>query len=154
MGFRTLHGQLKSECSAHGERGKTLLRALEDPMLMAPVESCYTALNKPTRTYLKAFAVKRLRSVLTQDVQDGSVSRLVAHVVDKLRLHEHATDVEVKRYARTCAALHADEPLRVLVLQMCDGDATLAAVVRASMDWTVADCIRRGCPVMPFSGEE
>ena len=151
MGFRTLHEQLKGECSGHGERGRTLLRALDDPMLMAPVESCYKALNKPTRTYLKSFVVKRLRSVLTQDVQNGSVSSLVAHVVDKLRLHVHAADVEVKRYARTCAALHADEPLRVLVLQMCDADETLATVVRASLDWTVADCIRRGCPVMPFA---
>ena len=80
------------------------------------------------------------------------MSPLIAHVVERVRVHAHHAHAECRRWAHIAAELHADpDALRFLSL-LADAHPELHALVRSGLSWTVSECNRLGAPVMPYTG--
>ena len=99
--------------------------------------------------------MERLLATLAEapSVSDDETTRVLLHLVAQTRQHEHAADLEVKRWARMAVALHSDpeslaECARVFARVL--DDPTVQAAACATMHWTLAECGRRGCPVLPY----
>lgn len=157
MGFESFHASLTEICRKHPTaRSAVFLRLLAMPSLTTIVRNHYTTLGplrKPCRRYVEQLTEVFVREKPDEEYRgaDGDLGKYVKHLLASVKLHAHASDPDVRRWAQICADLDEDDGLRATVCDFFDrlDDARVANVVRGSLDWTVSECIRRGAPVMP-----
>lgn len=154
MGFQTLHAELVAKCaSVDTPRSRAMARVLAMPALMAATRACYGAAPAPLRPLVRT-RVRALIEGLAEEAavpqEEGELGRVMVHFSAQLRTQEHAADVDVRRWARIGTALHEDAEARALLASFADGsEERVRHLVRASLDWTVSECLRRGYPIVP-----
>ena len=95
----------------------------------------------------------RTQDTAPRDAESAELVRLLLHVIRQVCAHVHASDLEVRTWARACAALHADEnATAVCSATLCRAVDVPAArdALRLSLSGTLRECSRRGFAVVPF----
>ena len=156
MGFDKLHSSLVVACSKDTPRAVVLRRALAIPVLVATMRSCYRSLG-PAKEVFKVRFQKVIEEMAAEQPHSHhppkpNVGPYLTHLVRGLKLHLHASDPDVRRWAQVGAALDADAELCQTLCAMCDEneDARVCDALRTLFDWTLSECIRRGAPIMPY----
>lgn len=161
MGFRTMWSRYESECLKTPTPRAVVARRLNAMPSVVDVAREFYHGHAVLKPFLRARMERLLAFVQEDKAEDdhgrdehaSSFPRLL-HTFRVLATHVHASDADVRRWARLSAELMADQDVVRLVAQLVDqaGEESplFRDAVHMSLDWTLSECGARGCPVLPF----
>lgn len=150
MGFKRLHKKL---LALDGPRADAMRLLLTSPSLCTSL-----CINYESHFLLQPILDKEIEACLVrcltqrEDTNAPSEFRpLLEHVVEQFRLHVHASDPEVKRWATIATELHSRPAAFEFLVDVCDHlDERIALAVRSAISYTISESIRRKVVVIPF----
>lgn len=126
------------------------------PAFMSVVEANYRGCGL-TKTAVKQRSLELTNAILKgklgQANCDTSVHGVACHVVAQLSKTQDSTDPIVGRWQRISREFNDplnNERLKFLC-RVADMEPTLQQIVRTSLTWTLSECNRKGCFVMPYN---
>lgn len=126
------------------------------PAFMSVVESNYRGCGL-AKTAVKQRSLELTNMILKGELGDpvctASVHGLACHVVAQLSKSQDSADPVVGRWQRISREFKDpsnNERLKLLC-RVANMEPTLQQVVRTSLTWTLSECNRKGCFVMPYN---
>lgn len=84
--------------------------------------------------------------------ESQSVVPMATHLVQQCKLHIHAADVTVCRWATVSEELDKNWDVVILLAKWVKNDKRVEDLTFTTMSWTISECNRRKCFMMPFQG--
>jgi hypothetical protein len=122
------------------------------PAFMSILEANYRS------SYLKQIVKSKYKKILDK-IDDGTFVMksdpdvLACHMVKFISPHAACGDPLVSRWGRICEELAQNKDVLLFLTTLVEDDERIIAAMHAVMNWTLSECNRRKCPVMPFTNQ-
>lgn len=153
-----IHEELIAQCKANASDRPYLLdlaEMLQHPAVVCSMRNFYKS-SLLVKMAIRARKQRTLNAIENMSLDPGTeceLARLILHTIQQLKVHEHAHDLDVRRWAQTANALAAnDNVMRSAVFAMAQliDDSSLRSALQVWLHSTLSECNNRKCPVMPF----
>jgi|TARA_E500000178_G_scaffold347623_1_gene401235 hypothetical protein len=119
------------------------------PTFMSILEANYRA------SYIKTIVKSRFKRVVDKIDTDAFViqsepDQLADHMVKVISPYANCSDPLVSRWGRICEELANKRDVLLFLSTLAEDDEQIVNAMHAVMNWTLSECNRRRCPVMPF----
>ena len=144
---------LSTECDTHDMQ--CLKRCAARPTFMTLVEGHYrsSGFMKPRLKRYLLDCVERAEREQISTRAVPSVEALVRHTCKVLSVHENAEDQVVRRWAGIAKELSAVDDDLVFLCRLATQSDDARKLTSSSLLWTLSECNRRKCFVLPFIDE-
>lgn len=132
-----------------------IVRALsKEPVVMAFVEGQYRNTSGLGKKFFRK-EIKELLDLISEgqlaSSEEDSIRDLFTHFIDTICVYETTTNPVVRRWA-SCAKVLKDDSTKDLAVRVLNGNNVLKNFTRTSLQWTLSESTRLGCPCRPFNG--
>jgi hypothetical protein len=151
-----VHRMFELETShEHRQLDAKALRSLKDmPAFMVALEGNYRSsgvLKRVIKTKLTQLMDEIVQGAPVPEFDEAqSVIPIATHLIQSCKVHAHAADATVCRWATVAEELSNHWDVIKLFAQRVKYDKRVEDLILTTLSWTISECNRRKCFIMPY----